>query len=44
MDRKMIELVSRSGHGTMGLGLTQLLIDMSTRSISLGVKAVGAYS
>ena len=42
IDIRMIELVSRSGHGTMVLGLTQLLTDTSTRNISWGVKAVGA--
>jgi len=31
-----------SGH-TMALGLTQPLTEMSTRSISCGVKAGGAY-
>ena len=29
---------------TMTLGLTQLLKEMSTRNISCGVKAAGAYS
>ena len=38
MDIGMIQKVSRSGHGTMALGLTQLLTEISTRNISLGGK------